>query len=102
MTDLGYQPLRGKLLLSDGADWVVTLTTGEVWPDGTEVWCQVGDLDPWDATVTESTGTAAFKVESEVTDTVESGTEYTIFIKYPTTPTTEYAWFEDTVKRTRR
>ena len=102
MTDLGYQPLRGKLLLSDGADWVVTLHTGVVWPDGTLVWCKVGDLPQWDAVVTESTGTAAFKIESTVTDPVPSGTPYTIFIKYPTTPSTEYAWFEDTVKRTRR
>ena len=73
MTDLGYKPLRGKLLLSDGADWVCTLSTGVAWPTGTLVWCKVGDLPQWDAVVTEVTGTAAFKVESATTDLVDDG-----------------------------
>lgn len=112
MADLGYKPLTGKLLLSDGADWVCNLsisdfdaegniTTVRSWPEGTLVWAEVGDLPKWDAIVTATTGTASFVVQSDTTDPVEDGTEYSIFVQYPGTPTTEYAWFEDVVQRTR-
>lgn len=100
MTDLGYKPLKGKLLLSDGADWVCTLSTGEVWPSGTAVWCQIGE-QRWDAIVTPVTGTAAFTVESDVTDSIASGTPYTVYLQFPGAPSVEYAWFEDVVRRTR-
>ena len=101
-TTLGYKPIKGTLLLSDGADWVCTLTTGDVWPEGTTVWCEVGDLPQWDAVVDEPTGTAAFVVQSDVTDPVESGEPFTIYLRYPSSPTAEYAWFEGKVKRTTR
>lgn len=102
MPDLGYQPLKGKLILTTGADWVCTLSTGKPWPEGTTCWAQVGDLPQWDATVTETTGTASFVVQSAITDGVDDRTPYTIFLRYPGTPSTEFAWFEDTVKRTRK
>lgn len=102
MANLGFKPNKGKLLLSDGADWICSLSTGEVWPAGTTCWVQVGDLAPWNAVVTEATGTASFKIESTITDDVADGTEYTVYLRYPTSPTTEYAWFEDRVQRTRK
>ncbi|AYR03180.1 hypothetical protein SEA_OCTOBIEN14_32 [Gordonia phage Octobien14] len=102
MANLGYDPMKGKILLSKGADWVCTLSTGDVWPAGTTVWAQVGDLAPWNAAVTESTGTAAFRVESTITDEVEDRTPYTIYLRFPGSPSTEFAWFEDQVRRTRK
>ncbi|AXQ64403.1 hypothetical protein L3Y19_gp031 [Gordonia phage Neville] len=101
MADLGYEPLKGRLILTDGADWVVTLTTGDVWPAGTTVWAKVGDLPQWDATVDASTGTASFKVQSDITDTVPDKTPYFIYLRYPGTPSTEFAWFQDKVARTK-
>ncbi|MCF8610073.1 hypothetical protein L5G28_07840 [Gordonia sp. HY285] len=100
---LGYEPNKSKLLLSTGADWVCTLDIDGEWPEGTTCWVQVGDLPQWDGAVDATEGIVAFKVEAEVTDPVKNGTPYTIYVRYPTTPeTTEYAWFEDIVKRTRR
>ena len=98
-TPLGYQPNRGKLILSVGADWVCTLQEQRTtWPEGTEVWCEV-DGQTWDAVVTPATATAAFVVQSDSTDSVDDGAEFRIYKRYPTSPTTEYLWFLGRVER---
>ncbi|QNJ57077.1 hypothetical protein L3Y21_gp033 [Gordonia phage Rabbitrun] len=101
MADLGYRPLKGRLILTDGADWVCTLSTGDVWPEGTTVWAKVGNLPQWDAQVVEETGTATFVVQAATTDTVADNTPYIIYLRHPGSPTTEFAWFQDKVSRTK-
>lgn len=97
----GHQPGKETIILSKGADWVCSLQdTGEVWPEGTECWVEIGDLDPIEATVTPETATASFKVESTVVDPVPNRAPFNLYLRFPTTPeTTEYLWFWGQVNR---
>lgn len=98
-TVLGYVPNPGSIVLSDGADWVCSLwEEGVSWEEGTEVWVVIGD-STFDAVVTESEARASFLVQSTDVDPIADGTKFTVYMRKPTTPTTEYAWFIGTVKR---
>lgn len=107
-TPLGYQPQKGKVVLSKGADWVCTLQAqGQTWPDGTTVSVQflppnqpnATPIASANATVTASTATAAFLIQSEIADTIPNQAVFRIYYKVPGSQTTEYAWFIGKVAR---
>ena len=102
MTELGFRPNRGTLILSEGADWICSIDSPDVWEPGTEVWVEFPDLDiRWDATVDPLTGVAGFKTEqSETTaEKVPNGSVFRLFFKAPGEPSAEYLWFVGKVKR---
>lgn len=95
---LGYTPNKATLLLSEGADWVCSLSEGGPWPAGTEVWCEVGG-ERWDADVSAEDGVAVFRVESAETDLIATRAAFRIYYSIPGSPSTEYLWFTGNVKR---
>ena len=99
MTDLGYKPNNGTLILTKGADWVCAIQdSGVVWPSGTECWIVIGSTN-YNATVDPLTATASFVIQSDVCDNIKNGTKFTVYMQYPGSPTTEYAWFIGSVSR---
>ena len=102
MTELGFRPNRGTLILSEGADWICSIDSPDAWEPGTEVWVEFPELDiRWDATVDPLTGVAGFKTEqSETTaENVPNGSVFRLFFKTPGDPSAEYLWFVGKVKR---
>ena len=102
MTELGFRPNRGTLILSEGADWICSIDSPDAWEPGTEVWVEFPELDiRWDATVDPLTGVAGFKAEqSETTaENVPNGSVFRLFFKTPGDPSAEYLWFVGKVKR---
>lgn len=98
--NLGFVPNKGTVVFTEGADWVCALSSpGEVWPSGTECWIEFDTEDTFAATVTESPAKAAFRVESDDVDAIPAGTKFKLFLRFPGSPTTEYAWFIGSVKR---
>ena len=102
MADLGFIPNKGTIHLSEGADWVCSLDTPDVWEDGTESWVEFPDLDiRWDGFVNAAEGDVSFKIEqSETTaENIPQGSQFRLYAKFPTVPSTEYLWFRGAVKR---
>ncbi|WNN94160.1 hypothetical protein SEA_ELINAL_29 [Gordonia phage Elinal] len=102
---LGYDPNEESIVLSEGADFVVSLTEkGVQWPDGTT--CTLTFIEPatpvgpYTAVVNETAtagGTASFVIPK--TDTTAAklpkGTKYRIHLTKDRT----YLWFRGKVER---
>lgn len=100
----GYTPIRRDLQLSTGADFILdmSLQNGVKWPENTRLYIKLSTM-LWEAEVFD--GTAYWKIESAVTDTVPEKVPYQLFVVYPATvtdqETTDLMWFYGKTKRTR-
>lgn len=102
---LGYVPNRGDLVLSEGADFVCSLQevdngTPVVWPDGTTCRMEFPELTgigPFNATVSEETGTASFVLDKTVTvgEDILDKTPFHIYL----VKENEFLWFQGKVDR---
>ncbi|MDO4606965.1 MAG: hypothetical protein Q4B12_06560 [Bowdeniella nasicola] len=103
MTVLGFVPNYGTIALSEGADWVCSLETDSVWPEGTSVWVDFPVLGiRWDAVVDAGRGVAAFRVEEPetVVEKVPQGARFRLMMSMPgESESTEYVWFTGEVQR---
>lgn len=99
--DLGYKPNVGKLILSEGADWVCTLwEKGATWPEGTTCRLEFPDLSgvgPFAAVVTTENATASFVLQETVTTeaNIPAGTAFRIYL----VKTNDFLWFRGKVAR---
>ncbi len=103
---LGYEPNKGNLILSDGADFICTLTeSGTTWTTGSTCRIEFPDLTgigPYSATVDVSTATAAFSLDKSVTtdDLIPAGTRFHIYlVKGTGSDAADFLWFNGKVKR---
>ena len=101
MIDLGYKPNQGKLILSEGADWVCTFTEeNAVWPEGTTCRLEFPDLSgvgPFAAVVIEENATASFVLQETATTaaSIPSGSKFRIYL----TKENDFLWFYGKVAR---
>lgn len=108
----GFAPLKRGILLSDGADFILNLVMrdGAEWPEGTELFIELGAYPSDQRWFAEVDGSAAsWKIESDVTDNVPDGTSFRLYVRYPDpilrpsgVETTDLLWCVGKVKRTRR
>ncbi|WP_411815562.1 hypothetical protein [Gordonia sp. SND2] len=105
----GHIPLKDDLVLTRGADFVARYDIATSDPDiptGTTATIEITETSDTDAVVV-ATWTAdlvasryvAFRVESDLIDSIESGWRYRLLVSIPDTPTLEHCWYYGAIKR---